>query len=311
MIKRITKEIQILIEEPCRGIDIVPKGDDIRYFNAIISGPVQTPYEGGKFKLEVFLDESYPIHPPKVRFLTKIYHPNIDKLGRICLDILKDKWSPVLHLRTLLLTIQGLMGSPNPDDPLANDVAEHWKRDEKNAKDTAKEWTEIYALKNNDNENDVANNKLSSSAGNKSSEDVSDDTKSYNDDDEDKDEITLNPNNNITNIVIGGSNIVGSNIVVNNFMTDLQYYTPRYQFTNIPGNQDSNSNSNSNYPPIAVAKPVEKDACFIDESDNQDLIDESNNQKEKKRPMKKEESDEDENYNNNNHDDRDYLSDDD
>jgi ubiquitin-conjugating enzyme E2 N len=68
--------------------------------------------------------------PPKVRFLTKMYHPNIDKLGRICLDILKDKWSPALQIRTVLLSIQALLSAPNPDDPLANDVAEHWKTNE-------------------------------------------------------------------------------------------------------------------------------------------------------------------------------------
>ena len=68
--------------------------------------------------------------PPKVRFLTKMYHPNIDKLGRICLDILKDKWSPALQIRTVLLSIQALLSAPNPDDPLANDVAEQWKANE-------------------------------------------------------------------------------------------------------------------------------------------------------------------------------------
>lgn len=71
--------------------------------------------------------------PPKVRFLTRIYHPNIDKLGRICLDILKDKWSPALQIRTVLLSIQALLSAPNPDDPLANDVADHWKTDEAGA----------------------------------------------------------------------------------------------------------------------------------------------------------------------------------
>ena len=71
--------------------------------------------------------------PPKVRFLTKIYHPNIDRLGRICLDILKDKWSPALQIRTVLLSIQALLSAPNPDDPLANDVAEHWKKNEQQA----------------------------------------------------------------------------------------------------------------------------------------------------------------------------------
>ena len=62
-----------------------------------------------------------------MRFITRIYHPNIDKLGRICLDILKDKWSPALQIRTVLLSIQALLSAPNPDDPLANDVAELWK----------------------------------------------------------------------------------------------------------------------------------------------------------------------------------------
>ena len=77
--------------------------------------------------------------------MTKIYHPNIDKLGRICLDILKEKWSPALQIRTVLLSIQALLSAPNPDDPLDNQVADHWKSNEAEAIKTAKKWTKDHA----------------------------------------------------------------------------------------------------------------------------------------------------------------------
>ena len=81
------------------GISAAPAEDNLRHFRVMLEGPRDSPYEGGRFKLELFLPEEYPMAPPKVRFLTKIYHPNVDKLGRICLDILKDKWSPALQVR--------------------------------------------------------------------------------------------------------------------------------------------------------------------------------------------------------------------
>lgn len=73
------------------GISAVPHEDNLRYFDVTVDGPTQSPYEGGLFKLELFLPDDYPMTPPKVRFLTKIYHPNIDRLGRICLDVLKSQ----------------------------------------------------------------------------------------------------------------------------------------------------------------------------------------------------------------------------
>ena len=111
----------------------------------MIQGPVGSPYEGGCYKLELFLPDAYPMEAPKVRFLTRIYHPNVDKLGRICLDILKDKWSPALQIRTVLLSIQALLSAPNPDDPLAEDVAKLWKENEAAALATAREWNVKYA----------------------------------------------------------------------------------------------------------------------------------------------------------------------
>ena len=143
--RRIVKETQRLLSEPAPGISATPYSDNLRYFNVIIAGPSQSAYETGIFKLELFLPSEYPMAPPKVRFLTRIYHPNIDRLGRICLDILKDKWSPALQIRTVLLSVQALLSAPNPDDPLANDVADHWKRDAKDAIKTAREWTNRWA----------------------------------------------------------------------------------------------------------------------------------------------------------------------
>ncbi|CAH3155216.1 ubiquitin-conjugating enzyme E2 N [Pocillopora verrucosa] len=146
--RRIIKETQRLMSEPVPGITALPSEDNARYFNVVIEGPAETPFEGGKFRLELFLPEEYPMAAPKVRFMTKIYHPNVDKLGRICLDILKDKWSPALQIRTVLLSIQALLSAPNPDDPLANDVAEKWKLNESEALVTAREWTRTYAIQN-------------------------------------------------------------------------------------------------------------------------------------------------------------------
>lgn len=131
--RRIIKETQRLLQEPVPGISAVPDDSNARYFHVIVTGPDDSPFEGGLFKLELFLPDDYPMSAPKVRFITKIYHPNIDRLGRICLDILKDKWSPALQIRTVLLSIQALLSAPNPDDPLANDVAELWKINEAEA----------------------------------------------------------------------------------------------------------------------------------------------------------------------------------
>ncbi|XP_025727752.1 ubiquitin-conjugating enzyme E2 N-like [Callorhinus ursinus] len=145
---RIIKETQRLLAEPVPGIKAEPDESNARYFHVVNAGPQDSPFEGGTFKLELFLPEEYPMAAPKVRFMTKIYHPNVDRLGRICLDILKAKWSPALQIRIVLLSIQALLSAPNPDDPLANDVAEQWKTNEAQAIETARAWTRLYAMNN-------------------------------------------------------------------------------------------------------------------------------------------------------------------
>ena len=108
-------------------------------------GPEGTPYEGGIFNLDIFFPTEYPWKPPMVNFVTKVYHPNINSSGSICLDILKTKWSPALTITKVLLSICSLLNEPNPDDPLVPDIANEYKDNRTKFIDTAKSWTTAYA----------------------------------------------------------------------------------------------------------------------------------------------------------------------
>lgn len=109
-------------------------------------GPPDSPYAGGVFFLTIHFPTDYPFRPPKVAFTTKIYHPNIHPSGNICLDILKDKWSPALTISKVLLSISSLLTDPNPDDPLVSEIAKIYKTDLAKYEATAKEWTKKYAV---------------------------------------------------------------------------------------------------------------------------------------------------------------------
>ena len=142
---RINRELANFAKDPCVGITISPVNGDVRYLQITLQGPDGTPYQGGVFGLEMFLTENYPMEPPVVRFTTKVYHPNIDFVGRICLDILKNSWSPALQVVKVLLSIQSLMAEPNLSDPLNNKVAKHWTDNKADALATAQKWTKMYA----------------------------------------------------------------------------------------------------------------------------------------------------------------------
>ena len=111
-----------------------------------IFGPEDTPFHGGLFKLSIQFPVDYPFRPPHMRFLTKIYHPNINSAGLICLDILKGAWSPALTISKVLLSISSLLSDPNPDDPFVPEIANLYKQDRAAYEDAARAYTMQYAI---------------------------------------------------------------------------------------------------------------------------------------------------------------------
>lgn len=145
MTRRIAKELKDIKQNPPEGISAGTIGDEIYKWEAVIVGPSDTPYEGGIFKLRIDFPNEYPYHPPKVRFITKIYHPNINANGEICIDILRDNWSPALGASRALLSISSLLADPNPDDPLVPQIAFMCKNNKERYEAIAREWTLTYA----------------------------------------------------------------------------------------------------------------------------------------------------------------------
>lgn len=119
--------------------------DNYTNWKATIIGPDDTPYKGGIFDLLIEITPQYPFKPPKARFLTKIYHPNINNSGDICLDILKHNWSPALTLDKVLLSILMLLQCPNPDDPLDPAAASLYKTDRAKYDRTVRDFVFKYA----------------------------------------------------------------------------------------------------------------------------------------------------------------------
>ncbi|XVF11460.1 hypothetical protein REPUB_Repub08aG0029500 [Reevesia pubescens] len=144
---RVQKELQECSrEKDSSGIRVSPKSDNLSRLIGIIPGPLGTPYEGGSFEIDIALPDGYPFEPPKMKFVTKVWHPNISsQSGAICLDILKDQWSPALTLKTALLSVQALLSAPEPDDPQDAVVAQQYLREYQTFVGTARYWTESFA----------------------------------------------------------------------------------------------------------------------------------------------------------------------
>ncbi|KAK6943288.1 Ubiquitin-conjugating enzyme E2 [Dillenia turbinata] len=167
--KRILKELKDLQKDPpasCSAGTILalfnsPVAEDMFHWQATIMGPPDSPYAGGVFLVTIHFPPDYPFKPPKfllqptkrerslgkkVAFRTKVFHPNINSNGSICLDILKEQWSPALTISKVLLSICSLLTDPNPDDPLVPEIAHMYKSDRAKYECTARSWTQKYAM---------------------------------------------------------------------------------------------------------------------------------------------------------------------
>lgn len=150
--KRLQKELLQIIkqENPPKGIFLFPKSPvNLYLWEAIIEGPVNSIYQDLKFKLQIKIPKEYPYKLPSVLFITKTFHPNVDDVGNICLDILKENWSAVYNIIQVIISVQVLLEHPNNASPLNVDAANLWN-DKKTFEKKVKEWYDYQEEINED-----------------------------------------------------------------------------------------------------------------------------------------------------------------
>ncbi|KAI5965375.1 ubc1 [Candida pseudojiufengensis] len=161
-VKRIAKELEECRQDKQSGVKLELNSEsDLTKLTGFFKGPPGTPYENGLFQVSIDIPQEYPFKPPKMKFTTKIYHPNISSVtGAICLNILKDKWTPVLTLKSTLISLQLLLQSPEPNDPQDAEVAKHYLSNKSGFEETAAYWTKLYANDDSTTKNGDGNDKI-------------------------------------------------------------------------------------------------------------------------------------------------------
>ncbi|KAJ2847855.1 Ubiquitin-conjugating enzyme E2 C [Coemansia brasiliensis] len=127
VIKRLQSELMALMMAKPEGISAFPQPDNMLLWIATIEGALGTVYEGLKYKLAIKFPTDYPYTAPTITFTTPCWHPNVDDRGNICLDILKEKWSAIYNVQSILLSLQTLLGDPNTASPLNGQAAQLWE----------------------------------------------------------------------------------------------------------------------------------------------------------------------------------------
>mmetsp|Transcript_31403 Transcript_31403/g.72221 ORF Transcript_31403/g.72221 Transcript_31403/m.72221 type:complete len:159 (+) Transcript_31403:72-548(+) len=127
---RLMSDLREMHKDPGEGASAAPESDtNVFVWNGTIFGPSDTPWEGGIYSLRMTFCDQYPDKPPKVRFTTKVFHPNVYQDGALCLDIIQDKWSPSFTVSSVLTSIQSLLTDPNCASPANPEAAELYQKD--------------------------------------------------------------------------------------------------------------------------------------------------------------------------------------
>jgi ubiquitin-protein ligase len=144
--KRLGKELLKIKQNPMEGCTVNLVDDKIEHWRVSFKGPKNTPFEKGKFTFDIKFPTEYPFHPPDLRCIHQVYHPNFDKEGQVCLEILrKDGWSPMIGVNEIIIALQELLKTPNVDHPLVESIAEEYVNNRSNYEKNARDWTSKYA----------------------------------------------------------------------------------------------------------------------------------------------------------------------
>lgn len=158
-LRRLVRDLQKMEEDPSEGINATPVDDSLMQWEAVIMGPEETMWEGGIFKLKMVFSEEYPNKAPDVKFVNKIFHPNVYKDGSIWIDILSHHWSPIYDVWAILTSLQSLLCDPNPNSPANSEAAKLFVDNPKEYKRRVIEWVEAsWEDGEDDQDNDADNN---------------------------------------------------------------------------------------------------------------------------------------------------------
>ena len=146
MARRLTKELAEFHKNSPEWCTVGTVDDDLMHWNAMIVGPEDTPYNGGVFNIDLQFPTEYPFKAPKIKFLTRVYHPNVKtSTGEICADVINEGWGPTLNVLYCLNAIKQILVEPNADSPLEADIAKQMHEDKASYLEMAKKWTDDYA----------------------------------------------------------------------------------------------------------------------------------------------------------------------